>query len=398
MNALSTLLWLWLSVVPRAAEVTHARVAREHTIQVSNAAPFYAPAAMTIRAGETVHWRSGRHSDTHSVREALHGTFSIEIPPGGDVSHQFRRAGEYQYRCRYHPWMVGRIVVEPKRLAVQWQPFPPTLHDGRLVAGEGGVYLVGPGAQPDIARLEGGRVVPLGALDRRIRPDVPPGAGADGALWFAGEAPGTLVRFDGTSAVHKPAHNPLSALAPATGGSVWFHDGARIGRFHPATGVQWVAALAEPLTAMRAGTDGRLWLLDRTGRAGVLEDARIAWTTVDVLPRLTVGEGVAWMVSASRGKLLRLDPNGTVLEFTVPPSIGSPHMLVPTVDGVWIANERGAIAQLIDGQIEEYEMSPPARRFRDVVGGQNAGLWLLDAEGHRIGHVAAEVRTLARLR
>jgi plastocyanin len=236
---LGALLWLWLAQpdVPRAAEVAYGRLAREHTILVSNATPYYAPGTVTVHVGETVHWRSAVHSDTHSVREALHGTFSLEIPPGGEVTHQFQRPGEYQYRCRYHPWMVGKIVVEPKTLEVRWETGP---------------------SEP-----------------------------------------------------------------------------------------------ALPVTS--------------------------------------------WSIDPAHHKILRRDERGAV-EFTVPASLGAPKALAPAADGVWILTDDGQLAQLVDGRIDEYAVSSPLRGVVGLAGGPNGELWLLDGEGHRIGQVSVEVRTLARLR
>lgn len=398
------------AVESRAAEVSHARLVREHSILVTNAAPFYAPGSITIRAGENVRWRSGRQSDTHSVREVLHGTFSLELTPGGEVSHRFKQSGEYEYRCRYHPWMAGRIVVEPRRLAIQWQPFPETLTGGRLVADDAGAFIVGPGAQPTIGQLGRGEIILLGALDERVRPEVTPEVDAGGSLWFSGESPGTLRRFSPltrtTDAIPiATATGALTALAAAVDGTLWFHDpgSRRIGRLDPRTsGVSWLDAdLSQPLTSMRAGTDGVIWVLDRSGRVGRLDakksDARISWTAPALGERLTVGRGAAWLLSRDRGKIIRVDGTGALLEFTVPPAIGSPAFLAPLAGGVWMMKDAGRVAQLVDGQIEEYELSPPGGRVTGMVATREE-LWLLDMEKHRIGHAAAEVRAPARLR
>lgn len=388
MKTLATLLWLWMSAVPRVAEVSHGRVAREHVIQVSNAAPFYAPATITIRAGETVHWRNAKQSDTHSVREALHGTFSIDIPPGGDVSHQFRRAGEYHYRCRYHPWMAGRVVVEPRRLAVQWQAVPEALRNGRIVAGEGPVYLVGAGARPVIARLDRGAIAASQSIAHAIDPAVMPVVAGE-ALWFAGATPGTIVRYG--EAVHRVAHSRITALA-ASGDSVWIFDGSRIGRFASGS-VQWIAKVDTPLTMMRAGPDGLLWLLDGAGRLGLLDGTAIPWTQNRVA-RLAATAGAVWAVSAERNKLLSVDKDGGVLEFTIPPALGTPEELIVTADGVWMVSDRGTFVQLADGELVEHESS--VRAVTSAAAGRDAALWLLDG-GDRIGHIQPEVRTLARL-
>jgi plastocyanin len=243
MIELASLLWLWLAQpdVPRAAEVASGRLAREHTILVSNGPPFYAPATVTVQVGETVHWRSGAHSDTHGVREALHGTFSLEIPPGGEVRHQFQRPGEYPYRCRFHPWMVGKVVVEPRKLEVRWT----------------------------------------------------------------------------SSSSEEP----------------------------------------------RNSEEPDVWSLDR-----------------------------------AHNKILRRDEGGAVVEFSVPSSMGAPKALAPAADGVWILTDDGRLAQLIDGRIDEYAVTSSLRGVAGLAAGGNGELWLLDGEGHRIGQISVEVRTLARLR
>ena len=347
--------WLAPADVPRATEVTYGRLAREHTILVSNGPPYYAPGTMTVQVGETVHWRSAVHSDTHSVREALHGTFSLEIAPGGEVRQQFQRPGEYPYRCRYHPWMVGKIVVEPRRLDVAWQPSP----EGRVVAGEGGAFVVGSGVRPEIARLEHGSAARIGVLPRAIRTDVTPAVAPDGSLWFAGEAEGTLVRFAAGDVAVQNVSAVVDEIA-AGGGAIWIYDGKakRVGRFvDDAKSVQWLASA--DVAVMRASAHA------------------------------------LWAVNGARTKILEIDQRGTVVEFTVPASLGAPRALAPAASGVWILTESGRLARLADGRIDDYDVS--ANAARDVVAGQDGELWLLDGEEHRIGHVAVEVRTLARL-
>ncbi|HEX6094890.1 MAG TPA: cupredoxin domain-containing protein [Thermoanaerobaculia bacterium] len=268
MIELASVLWLWLAQpdVPRAAEVASGRLAREHTIMVSNGPPFYAPATVTVRVGETVHWRSGVHSDTHGVREALHGTFSLEIPPGGEVTHQFQRPGEYPYRCRFHPWMVGKIVVEPRKLEVRWTSSSEFLGSSEVLGGEA-----------------------------RTTPRVPS---------------------------EEPRGTPRSSEEP----------------------------------------------------------------------------GVRWLIDRAHNKILRRDEGGAIVEFSVPSSLGAPKALAPVDGGVWILTEDGRLAQLVDGRIDEYAVSLPLRGVAGLAMGENGELWLLDGEGHRIGQVSVEVRTLARLR
>ncbi|HSN86730.1 MAG TPA: cupredoxin domain-containing protein, partial [Thermoanaerobaculia bacterium] len=121
----------WRSA-PAVAEAARTRIDRQHTILVTNASPFYAPARLTVRVGETVRWRNGRSSDRHSVRETLHGTFSLEIPPGEEVGFRFAHPGEYHYQCRFHPWMHGTVFVEPALLTIEWRSLSADLRGARL--------------------------------------------------------------------------------------------------------------------------------------------------------------------------------------------------------------------------------------------------------------------------
>lgn len=396
---------------PAVAEATRTRIDRQHTILVTNVSPFYAPARLTVRVGETVRWRNGRSSDRHSVRETLHGTFSLEIPPGEEASFRFAHPGEFHYRCRFHPWMHGTVFVEPAPLNIEWRSLSADLRGARLLSAEdGSVVLVGAGNRPVVARGTAAGVIVAGVLDRPILPGVRPGLGRDGALWFAGETPGTLVSFSiatGASSLHRPAAGAgvWTVLATAPDGGVWLHDLAsrRIGRFEPTAGTTaWYPAPAveRPLAAMRIGADGLVWLLDQEGRAGHLDprEGRLKMSSEarETGPDLVVGEGVAWMLSPGRRKILRLDRDGLWVELTVPLKTGILRGLAPAAGGVWFTDEGGEIARLVDGRIEEYAVSPLPGRLGDVAGGSGSSLWLLDPAGPRLGHAAAEDRRALR--
>ncbi len=72
----------------------------------------FAPASVTIKAGDTVVWTNNDDSD-HTV-EADDGSFkSTNLKSGGDpYERQFTKAGTYTYHCSLHPRMKGKVIVK----------------------------------------------------------------------------------------------------------------------------------------------------------------------------------------------------------------------------------------------------------------------------------------------
>lgn len=100
----------------RTAREEGSRVAPEHVVTIHMDAPYFRPARLTIHVGDTVRWVSPSASDIHDVRELSDAiVFDGKIAPGGSWSFPFDAPGEYDYGCRYHPWMRGHISVRPAR-------------------------------------------------------------------------------------------------------------------------------------------------------------------------------------------------------------------------------------------------------------------------------------------
>jgi len=73
----------------------------------------YYPQNVTVVIGvnNTVVWVS--HSLAYDTVTGANGTFSSgQIAPGGTYSYTFTDPGTYTYRCIYHPWMTGTVVVK----------------------------------------------------------------------------------------------------------------------------------------------------------------------------------------------------------------------------------------------------------------------------------------------
>ena len=84
--------------------------ARAATIKIDNFA--FAPADVTITAGTTVTWKN-EDGEVHRVQEDHNGFSSAALDTDDSFSHTFARPGVYHYFCSIHPYMVGKIVVNP---------------------------------------------------------------------------------------------------------------------------------------------------------------------------------------------------------------------------------------------------------------------------------------------
>ncbi len=72
----------------------------------------FSPQRIVVILGvnDTVTWMS--RSISYDTVTGSDGSFSSgPIAPGQTFSHTFTRAGEYAYKCVYHPWMVGYVTV-----------------------------------------------------------------------------------------------------------------------------------------------------------------------------------------------------------------------------------------------------------------------------------------------
>jgi plastocyanin len=97
-------------------------------VKMADTAPFYTPAKVAIKVGDTVQWVNGGetvHSVSTSVANAQDrrdasmpkGAIAFDsgfIPPGGNYSYTFTVPGTYRYFCLPHEkaGMVGVIVVK----------------------------------------------------------------------------------------------------------------------------------------------------------------------------------------------------------------------------------------------------------------------------------------------
>lgn len=69
----------------------------------------FKPPDIAAHVGDTVQWINGDILD-HTA--TLNGDFDIVLEAGKSGETVLSRPGEFEYICRYHPTMTGRIKVE----------------------------------------------------------------------------------------------------------------------------------------------------------------------------------------------------------------------------------------------------------------------------------------------
>ena len=69
----------------------------------------FGPLPATIHVGDTIEW-TNNDIFVHSAT-ARDKSFDVELKPKAHVRTTFRQAGTFPFACRYHPGMVGTVVV-----------------------------------------------------------------------------------------------------------------------------------------------------------------------------------------------------------------------------------------------------------------------------------------------
>jgi len=87
-----------MSAVPAWAE----------TIKVVIDKLVFAPEDIKAKIGDTIEWTN---TDILAHTATLKGGWDVMIPPRKSASVVLRAAGTFEYYCRFHPNMKGRIVV-----------------------------------------------------------------------------------------------------------------------------------------------------------------------------------------------------------------------------------------------------------------------------------------------
>jgi plastocyanin len=99
-------LWLALPLV-----LATAAPAACETITVTIEKLAYQPAEVTAKVGDTILWvNKDVLAHTSTARDK---SFEVIEPPKKTVSQTLTKAGSFDYYCKYHPNMKGRLTVNP---------------------------------------------------------------------------------------------------------------------------------------------------------------------------------------------------------------------------------------------------------------------------------------------
>ena len=72
----------------------------------------FLPDTLTIPAGTTVTW-ANEDSSPHTVTDRSNAFHSAALDTKDSFSYTFKSPGEFTYFCKFHPMMVGKIIVKP---------------------------------------------------------------------------------------------------------------------------------------------------------------------------------------------------------------------------------------------------------------------------------------------
>lgn len=81
------------------------------TIKVEVKNLVFTPAVVAAKAGDTIVWDNKdvlQHTAT-----ATDKAFDVMLPPGKSGSTVVTKAGTFDYFCKFHPNMKGRVTVTP---------------------------------------------------------------------------------------------------------------------------------------------------------------------------------------------------------------------------------------------------------------------------------------------
>ena len=84
-----------------------------------NNTQFYAPPEVQVAAGSSIKWTNDDNV-IHTVTQGKPseggnstGFNSGPIQPGGTFEHFFDESGTVDYFCTIHPYMIGKVIVNP---------------------------------------------------------------------------------------------------------------------------------------------------------------------------------------------------------------------------------------------------------------------------------------------
>ena len=85
--------------------------ARAATIQVTIDQVAYAPVEIQAKVGDTIEWIN---KDIVAHTATLRGDWDVMVLPGKTARLVVKKAGSFDYICRFHPNMKGHLTVAPQ--------------------------------------------------------------------------------------------------------------------------------------------------------------------------------------------------------------------------------------------------------------------------------------------
>lgn len=84
---------------------------RAEQVQVTISNLQYSPAEVDANVGDTIVWVN---KDTVDHTATAKGGWDVSMKPGKSARAVLKKAGTFNYHCRFHPNMTGKITVQPK--------------------------------------------------------------------------------------------------------------------------------------------------------------------------------------------------------------------------------------------------------------------------------------------
>ncbi|MGX9573863.1 cupredoxin domain-containing protein [Mesorhizobium sp. f-mel] len=95
---------LWIAMALTIAATS----AKAETIEVTIEKLVFSPASIEAKVGDTIEWVN---KDVFAHTATVTGGWEVMIPPKTSASLTLKRAGSFDYFCRFHPNMKGQMTV-----------------------------------------------------------------------------------------------------------------------------------------------------------------------------------------------------------------------------------------------------------------------------------------------
>ena len=84
---------------------------RAESVQVTISNLQYSPEEIKAKIGDTVVWVN---KDFVAQTATVNGGWDLSIEAGKSARLVLKKPGTFDYYCRFHPNMTGKIIVQPK--------------------------------------------------------------------------------------------------------------------------------------------------------------------------------------------------------------------------------------------------------------------------------------------